>query len=321
MITVTARAARPLSRLPGPASAALATCALALALLAGDAAQAQDRQTLGTARLFSNDKIGDGEDRWRSGAYQLGLIRGPGWAGARPDEFGAILEYRLRTEIIAPGRGPGPCCDRPYVGAISAGVHSHSALGPFDLSLGVDAVAIGPQTGVSRFQEGYHDALSLPDPPGTGTQLENAGFLTGTAELAWPLRLSETVTLRPFAEAQAGAEDFLRVGADMLIGDIGHADLLVRDAVTGQLLRGVESLQMGWGFVIGADWTQVDRSRYLPADLGYAPEQERIRARFGVHWQLAPEVSFFYGATYLSEEFEGQDGGQTVGSVKLNFNY
>ena len=38
-------------------------------------------------------------------------------------------------------------------------------------------------------------------------------------------------------------------------------------------------------------------------------------------WQWADDVSFFYGATYLSEEFQGQGEGQVVGSLKVNFNF
>ena len=65
----------------------------------------------------------------------------------------------------------------------------------------------------------------------------------------------------------------------------------------------------------------VDSSAFLPASEGVAPTEERYRARAGVQWQMAEDLSFFYGATYLSEEFEGQDGGQILGSLKLNFNF
>jgi Uncharacterized protein conserved in bacteria (DUF2219) len=282
---------------------------------------AQEQQTLGYGRLFTNDLLGDGQDRWRSGSYSFSVVRGRSWDGAPTSQFGGLLEYRLRTEIIAPLRGTGPLGDRPYVGAISLGLHSHTALGPTELSVGADLVLTGPQTGVSEFQNWYHETFSLPNPPGIANQLDNAAYAAGTAQLVWPVRVSETLTLRPFVELQSGVEDLVRVGGDVVIGGVGQQDLLLRDVATGQLYRGIEGPQTGFGYVVGADFTQVKSSVYLPESMGYFPQEDRIRARAGVHWQLAPQTSFFYGMTWLSPEFEGQPEGQLLGSVKLNFNF
>ena len=296
------------------------TLAALLASLA-PAAQAQDRRILGYGRLFSNDLLGDGKDRWHSGSYSFSILQGRGWDGTPTAAFGDLLEYRMHTEIIAPDRGTGPVGDRPYVGAIALGLHSHSALGPTELSVGADVVFIGPQTGVSDFQEAYHDLFSLPQPPGADNQLGNATYLAGTAQLVWPVRLNQTLSLRPFIEVQAGVEDLIRVGGDVVIGGVGQQDLLLRDVTTGQLYRGIEGPETGFGYVIGADFTQVRSSVYLPESMGYFAEEQRLRARAGVHWQLAPQTSFFYGMSYLSPEFQGQPEGQLLGSVKLNFNF
>lgn len=291
---------------------------LAFLFTAPGIAPAQDMQTLGFGRLFNNDRIGDGGDKWRSGSYQISVVRGAGWSGTLPQRPFAIQEFRLRSEIIAPRTDS---IDRPYVGALSAGFHTHLSLGPLGASLGADAMAIGPQTGIAVLQEQFHEVFSIPDPNGTETQLENAVHLGGTAELNWPVRISNMVTIRPFAEGQAGIETLARVGADVIVGQVGHSDLLLRDPVTGQLVRGIEGEALGVSVVAGADWALVSDSIYLPEDRGVAPSDERYRMRAGVHWQLAPLVSFFYGATYLSEEFVGQDGGQIVGGLKLNFNF
>lgn len=291
-------------------------------LTLASAAQAQDRAALGTGRLFTNDFIGDHQDRWQSGNYVFSHVRGPGWLGQRPAQFGAILEYRLRADIIASSvEGPGGAVDRPYAGALSFGLHTHSSLGPLDLSVGADAMIVGPQTGISTFQEWYHDLTSLPGPLGTDSQLGNAFHAGLTAELSYPLRLSDRVTLRPFAELQMGIEDIARLGADIVVGAVGHGDLLLRDRATGTLYRGIEGPETGLALIAGADWAQVSGSVFLPADQGYQTTDTRWRARAGVHWQLAPNTSFFYGVTYLSEEFVGQPEGQLVGSLKLNFNY
>ncbi len=89
-------------------------------------AQAQERQVLGWGRFVSNDATGDGQDRWRTGSYSLSLLRGPEWSGALPAQPGVILEYRLRAEAIAPeSLTKANPADRPYVGALSFGLHSH----------------------------------------------------------------------------------------------------------------------------------------------------------------------------------------------------
>ncbi|MBL4812162.1 MAG: DUF2219 family protein [Rhodobacteraceae bacterium] len=230
------------------------------------------------------------------------------------------MEYRLRSEIIAPSVASGGV-DRPYVGALAVGAFTHMGFGPTQLSFGAEALFVGPQTGVSDFQDWYHDVFSLPAPIGTQNQLDNEVFFNAQAEISWPVRISETVTIRPFLAAQSGAEDLVRVGADFVIGSIGHDDFVVRDTVTGQLIRAIEAPQTGFAFVGGFDWAQVGSSAFLPADAGFVALDERLRARAGVHWQVAPDVSVFYGATWLSEEFEGQSEGQLLGSLKLNFNF
>lgn len=294
---------------------------MAAATLAAGNAAAQDRVTLGYGRLFTNDYIGDGHDRWRTGAYTWSVIRGPEWQGDLPGRLGQIMEYRAASQIVAPMRVRADSVDRPYVGRLSFGVHSHAQLGPFEVSLGADLVVLGPQTRLADGQKALHDLFGFSGPHGTDFQIGNAVRLAGTAELAWPLHLSDRVLLRPFAEAQAGVEDTMRVGADVIVGHVGQSDLFTRDNSTGHLIRAVTGPEHGFALVAGADWTQVGNSLYLPADEGYSAIGERWRTRLGVHWQVGPQTSFFYGLTRLSEEFDGQDEGQTLGSLKLNFNF
>jgi len=306
--------------------------ALVAGVLLGQAhpVAAQDRVTLGFGRLFSNDALIDGRDRWRSGSYSLSLLRGDrrigeDWQGRLPVEPGAIIEYRLRNEIISPFEGglsgPRDRTDRPYVGALSFGLHTHYALGATEVGLGLDLIATGPQTRVSAVQEACHEYFGFQPVRGTDTQIGNGVHPAVTLALTRPLRLSDRVTLRPFVEAQAGVEDMLRVGGDLVIGTIGHHDLWLRDVTTGQPYRGIRAPQEGLALVIGADLAQVGGSLYLPEARGYAAEPRRARARAGIHWQTGPRASFFYGLTWLSPEFVGQPEGQTVGSLTLDFNF
>lgn len=280
--------------------------------------QAEVRSTIGYGRLFTNDFIGDGDDRWRTGSFVFSIVTAPLSYDGTPGPMGEVLEYRLRAEIIAASLES--VSDRPFVGALSLGVHTHFGYGPTQFSLGADVVAIGPQTGLDVFQDIYHDAFSLP-PPGADNVLPDAFHVNGTAALSETFRVNETVTLRPFAEAHIGTENLLRVGGDVIIGEIGQNDLMLRDVVTGQLYRGTTGAGSGLSYVLGADIAAVGESVFLPTDQGYIVSDTRMRARGGVFYQMSEDVSFFYGMAYLSEEFEGQPEGQLLGSLKLNFNF
>lgn len=285
---------------------------------------AQDRETLGRGSIFTNDFLGDNEDRWRSGSYAYSIMRGPSGTNARPAAPGVLLEYRLRSEIIAPSalNGAGEA-DRAYAGTLSAGIHTHFARGGADISAGIDVVATGPQTGVLDLQDSFHDLVGAPTPSTfvEDNQIENGFYPTALAELSYRIPVGAASTLRPFVEAQYGIEDFVRVGADLLIGETLQSDLWLRDSASGQLYSGIQSGQPGTGFVLGADYAAIGDSDYFPASFGTVALKERWRARAGVHWRLSDAGSYFYGVTYLSEEYAGQDGGQVVGSLNLNFNF
>lgn len=285
---------------------------------------AQERETLGFGRLFTNDFFGDNEDRWRSGSYSYSVVHGARWDGRAPAAPGAILEYRLRSEIIAPStlNGAGSN-DRAYVGALSAGLHTHYTHGRADISAGVDLVAVGPQTGTADLQDWIHDIISAPNISNSvlANQVGNAVHPTVLVQVSYPVSISANTTLHPFVEAQYGVEDFVRVGADVVIGQMMQNDLWLRDSPTGQLYTGVESGETGVGFTLGADYARMGESAYFPASFGTTAEEDRFRARAGVHWRFGNAISYFYGVTYLSEEYVGQPEGQFVGSLKLNFSF
>ncbi len=295
--------------------------ALLIALLpAATPVFAQDRENIGTGRLFTNDFFGDGHDRWRTGSYVFSHIRARD-AYTGTEAFGDLIEYRARAEILSPSAGSRAPGDRPYVGLMSIGAHTHFDVNGTQLSLGADIVALGPQTGLSAFQESFHDFFEMPDPLFTDQQLGNSFHLNGAAAATRTYRLADNLSIRPFAEAQIGTEDLVRAGADLIFGRAAQDDLMLRDVATGQLYRGTQNDTLGLSYLIGADVASVFGSTLLPSDMGYSVSETRSRARAGVFWQMAEDVSFFYGATYLSEEFEGQSEGQVVGSLKLNFNF
>lgn len=282
---------------------------------------AQERVTLGWGRLFSNDALGDTADRWRTGAYAISWVRGARWDGALPGNFGEILEFRFRADTIAPENliTPDPI-DRRYAGAVTLGVHSQFALGGFEADVGADLVFVGPQTGVGRFQSWVHNAFGLGDVGALGTQIGNTVQPTVSAEIARRFDLGPA-EFRPYLEARAGDETLVRAGGDLVIGQFGRRDLMLRDVGSGQRFRAVQgSAETGTSLVLGGDVARVWDSIYLPDGGAVTASDTRHRLRAGVHWQ-GERSAVFYGVTYLSPEFEEQSEGQTVGALSLNIKF
>ena len=280
-------------------------------------------EQVGYGRIFVNDFLGDGKDRWRSGSVVGSHLYGTPWDGARPEAFGDLIELRILGQVIAPADLVTPAAgDRPYAGALSIGAHTHMQRGGFDIALGADLTLVGPSSGIGAFQEGLHDLFSIPGPTDAvlNGQVGDELALTGVAEIGYELDLGGQTRIRPFIEARAGDETLLRTGFDLVIGQFGNDELLVRDPVSGQQYQTTYQNRPGWSFLIGADVAYVDSSIYLPASSGVTLEDTRQRYRLGVNWQ-GERSSVYYGATWLSREFAGQDEGQVVGALRLRLDF
>lgn len=303
-----------------------ATLAFALLVFPSTSfAQAQiadARVPLGYGRLITNDALGDGQDRWRSGSVSSSRIRGYSWNGSLPETFGEIIEFRLMAENSAPSNLVRPAVgDRPFSGAWSLGAHSHFQRSGFEFAVGADLVITGPQTGLGQLQSAFHDLIGVPAQSAAvqAGQIPNGFHPTLVIESGRRFSIGEHASLRPFVEGRLGAETIIRAGIDLRIGRIGRGELLVRDPVTGQRYRTIQQLQTGSSFVLGADIAHVAESIYLPsASYTLSPSRQRLRA--GVHWQ-GERASTFYGVTWLGEEFVGQGEGQLLGSLRLNLDF
>ena len=291
-----------------------------LALLSVPAA-AQERVTLGWGRIFANDGLGDAKDRWRTGAYTLSRIRGPGWTGTLPG-FGEILEFRAKAEIVAPEHlvvaAPG---DRRYAGILSFGLHTHFDMAGFDTSLGGELAITGKQTGLAALQGLIHRSLGLADPKVDANQIGNHVYPGVVAEIGRSMALGEA-RLRPFVEARAGLETLVRAGFDLEIGGYTQGALMLRESTTGQRYRGVAGdLVPGWSASVGGDIAHVFDSKLLPEGGAAVLSEDLARLRLGVAWQGESGASVFYGVTWLGREFEGQHEGQAVGTLNLNLKF
>lgn len=299
----------------------------AIALSAGVAlagvAGAEGRSRIGYGLVFTNDLIGDGDDRWRSGSVASSRIYAPKWQGQAPSRFGELLELRFNGEIVAPEdlSTPAPV-DRPFAGALSLGLHTHLTRARMEYALGADLVVIGPQTGLDDFQDWLHDIVGGDEISGAAKrgQIDDGFHPTAVLETGRSFDLG-TARLRPFAEARVGAETLVRAGADISIGSLTRGELLVREPVTGQRYRAVRNDGAGHAFVFGADIAYVEDSEFLPGSAPVTPEDVRARVRGGVHWEARNGAALFYGLTWLSEEFEQQDEGQIVGSLQFRLRF
>lgn len=303
---------------------AFASLALALLLMGPTAVAAEPRVKLGYGRLITNDYIGDGHDRWRTGSVASSRIWGPEWDGALPTGFGRLLELRFNAQIIAPQDLNNPAAgDRQYAGSVAMGLHTHYAALGSEVSLGGDLVFTGPQTGLDGLQDFIHDNLGGQGVGGAARrrQIGNHVYPTAVAEMGRTLSLGGAATLRPFAEARAGVETLVRVGADLTFGGALAGELLVRDPVTGQRYRTVQNDLSDYAFVLGADTAYVHDSAYLPSSGGYRLSDARNRVRAGVHYGSRAGHRAFYGLTWLDREFKGQTEGQIVGSVRLHIEF
>lgn len=304
-------------------AAFLAAALGAMAVVGGAPApvQAQERVTLGFARLFSNDALGDTRDRWRSGGYSVSRFRGERWGGSLPSGFGEILEQRLRAEIIAPASLTSRNPDRLYAGVIAPGLATHWSLLGLEARLGAELVLTGPQTKVGAFQREVHQGLGLDRPKVLGSQIPDGMHPTLNLELGRTFEMAPRARLRPFAEAQLGVEDYLRVGGDLVLGRFGHEGLFTRDTVTGQRVLGITgTADAGTSLTVGADMARVFDSAYMPSRGPARPEDLRTRLRAGLQWQ-GERSDAFYGVTWLGREFENQPEGQVVGSLRLNLRF
>ena len=296
---------------------------LAAVLLCGLAGPvvAEERITLGWGRMFTNDALGDMKDRWRTGSYTLSRVRGPSWSGELPESFGEILEFRVRAEIITPESlttaAPG---DRRYAGVLTLGMHSHFQTAGLETSLGLDIAVTGRQSGISRMQDVLHDLLDMTRPRVAANQIGNGFHPTLVLETGRGFQIGRT-TIRPFAEAQAGLETFVRGGLDLSFGTYGRGALMIREHTTGQRYRAVPgSPEPGLTFTLGGDVARVFDSELLPEGGAAVLDDTRERLRAGIAWQ-GDRSSVLFGLTWLGEEFEGQRDTQMVGSINLQLNF
>jgi hypothetical protein len=283
-------------------------------------------RTLGVVRIFENDwfgvPLGDRYDRWRTGSVSLSLLRGPGWNGSLPEQPFELMEYRFRGEVIAPDNLSAPAPgDRLYAGSWWLGATTHFSWSGFDVAAGADLVVTGPQTGLMDIHSSIHEFFGGNPINLAANEVEDGIYLDAHVEIGQDIPLSFG-DVRPFVEVRAGVETLARAGFDVTIGSLGQNGLRVRDQVSGQRVAAINDVDAlgGWSFLFGADAAWVADSVFIPENRGPALEEQRHRVRAGVNYGVG-DSNFFYGMTYLSEEFVGQPEGQVVGTISVDLRF
>ncbi|MFD1910687.1 lipid A-modifier LpxR family protein [Halodurantibacterium flavum] len=282
---------------------------------AGAELRSPDRlEYIGSARIASNDFIGDGKDRWRTGSYRLSFgftppASGPGVGYIR------MIEFRLGAEVIAPEKLSRPHeADRRYAGILNVGVRAHGTVGRrIYLTSGLEIYVVGPQTNLYRVHEAIHNAFGMAySERAAELQIDDATYLATNHEAAWTVQLGPLVA-RPFIEAHLGMETYLRGGVDLISGGWDVSRFVTRDMTTGHLMPFGQN-QQRITYVAGIDWAHVAESDLLEHQV----RRDRLRRRLGVH--VHNEGSkLFVGMAYLGPEGINQRGGQRVGSVSITF--
>jgi len=276
---------------------------------------------LGYGRLVTNDLLGDGKDRWRTGSVSAFRMYVQDDVDLKYLKLGEAVELRTHFEVVAPSdlqaEDGG---DRPWGGAISLGLHSPFHYGPLHMSLGADVHFIGKNSGLTQFQQDLHNGLGIKQAGDAvvNNQIKDETVIGGAAEVAYPIGLTDRVQARPFGEMRTGLEDVARVGVDVYFGALDATPAMSRDPVTGHRYPvNVEQAQdRGMLFSLGYDHTQVEKSRFLPSDSNASHEPTRSRTRMGMTFKRG-SWSVFGGLTMMGKEFKDQDGEQVLGSIRL----
>lgn len=281
-------------------------------------AAAAEREALGWSVAVTNDVFGRlYRDRWQSSSIQGSVFFG---STDQPTNFGDVLEYRFQSDILTPEHltNPDPT-DRRHAGMLSFGLHTHATRGDVDIRVGGGVVMVGPQTGMLQLQRDVHRILGYPVPALDDFQIANGVFPQISAEIAHVTE-GDRWQARPFAEAQIGVEDFVRVGIDLTLGRVARGVHSVRTATTGHRVPVAGKGDRGLSLVAGVDAAWVEDSIFLPNTLGYELTPVRTRIRLGLHYDFGA-FDAYYGVARLGEEFEAQREGQTVGVLQLRYGF
>lgn len=300
-----------------------------------------------TQGLFWNDRLGDGEDRWKSGGLTQSLVLperrlgDESWFGDRA----SAIEINLRGLVISPDDtafGGVDRRDRPYSQYAAAGLYVRSIARPRGIGPGLalqteDRAGIelgwqGDPLPLFDIQGAMHDLLGTGGDIGNPDNTIDGGFLANLeARRTWRLHRAmagRDLELAPFVQTSLGMrENSLRAGADLLFGSALEGRTWGADLATGAMIAGESMHRQGfhWTFFTGADAGYVASDAFLDGGPGgdgpgIGRRDVTARLRAGVLLE-AGGVGIGFSLNWLSPEFRGQPEGQTIGGIQVKLRF
>ncbi len=295
---------------------------------------------------YENDLLG-GSDRyytsglqlaWRSASAnlpaplewldrQLGFVQGPGAL-----RWGLGLGHAIYTPRSTLTTVPDPR-DRPYAGHLfGAAVIQRDAgasLSTLELQLGV----VGPSALGEFVQNNVHDIIRDDSVNGWDAQLKDEPAVNLTVERIWrspslvmPYGLEGDV-LPSVSLALGNVHTYAGAGANIRIGQGLKADYgppRIRPALVGSAFFQPEQ-DFGWYVFAGGQGRAVARDIFLDGNtwrdspsVDKRPLVGDLQFGFAVVWR---GVRLAYTQVFRSEEFYGQQGAQTFGSLSLSLRF
>lgn len=299
------------------------------------------------ATLVWNDRLGDGEDRWKSGGVTQSvilperLLGGASWIDGRA----SALEVSLRGLVMTPDdtafNGVNGD-DRAYAQYASAGAFLRSAARPAPIAPGLalqveDRIGIeigwqGEPLPLFDIQEAFHGLADTGGDRGNPSNSIGGEFLANVeARRGWRFHNagdSHDVEVVPFIQGSAGMrENSLRVGGDVFVGSPLEGRLWGTDPATGAVFSQASMPRRGthWSVFFGGDVGYVASDAFLDGGFdGNGPSVERReivgRARAGVLVEHG-RVGVGFSLNWLGREFETQPEAQLVGALQLRLRF
>ncbi|WP_424140725.1 lipid A deacylase LpxR family protein [Roseomonas chloroacetimidivorans] len=309
-------------------------------------AQQQRPDPSGTLSLTIENDFFGGSDRyytngfllaWRSPSVglpeplsaldrTLDRLLGPGQV-----RWGLSFGQNIYTPQDTDRRNPDPR-DRPYAGYLyGAATIAHStgrAQTLAELQLGV----VGPSALGEFVQNNYHDLINVRRAEGWDYQLKDEPVATLLLEQRWRLPLGrlggfETEAIPAVTGAAGNVNTYASVGGLLRIGDGLDADwgpVRIRPALAGSGSFQPRQ-EFGWYAFVGLEARGVARDIFLDGNtwrdsrsVDKRPFVGDAQAGIAVLWR---GVRFAYTQVVRSEEFYGQHGLQTFGSISASFRF
>jgi len=294
---------------------------------------------------LENDMFG-GSDRYYTNGFQFAYRSGstdlPGpleWMNQRLDwlmgpgnlRWGWAVGQSLFTPEDTETTQPDPR-DRPYAaylyGALSLSRTSELTSNLFELQLGV----VGPSALGEFVQNNYHDLINIDQTNGWKTQLKDEPAVTALYERRWRYPLGQLGGVQaeviPAVNVSLGnVQTYVGAGGLLRLGQGLDADFgppRIRPALAGSTWIQPRQ-ELGWYLFAGADGRAVARDIFLDGNTWRDSRSVDKRVLVGdfqagaaVLWR---GVRFSYTQIWRSEEFYGQKGTQSFGSLSVSFRF